>query len=171
MGDYPMITVRADDGHEFDLTRWGNERMYVPGLRIRLQFREDLVPADGVLAQEDWVHQQVVSVELEESGQRVSGIGPGLGAGQYRRLGYGTSVLYYWVPDEDDARRIADGMEEARATADIMGGGWVEIRTREPESVQSELNRAIRECGGAFDGGEVIREDADPLVFGPDGPI
>lgn len=178
MGDWPEFRIRADDGSESTWTREGEPRRFVEGLGVRLAYVEHpWKPEVAETAGLGETSKIVVSIEIEDSPLRSSGIGPGPGGVGYELARKDGDVVHYLaLPTKDDANEVERAIEGSGVTAMAAhrpsAGSWfVHVWHRDSGAAKRHFG-TLRELaathGGAYDGGEVIA--AGGPVWGPAGP-
>jgi hypothetical protein len=178
MGDWPGFRIRAADGSESTWTREGEPRRYVEGLGVRLAYVEHpWKPEVAETAGLGETSKIVLTIEIEDSHLRSSGIGPGPGGVGYELARKEGDVVHYLaLPTKDEAREVERAIEGSGVTAmaarQPSAGSWlVHVWHRDTGAAERHFV-TLRELaighGGAYDGGEVIAIGGE--VWGPAGP-
>ena len=178
MGDWPEFRIRAADASGSTWTREGEPRRYVEGLGVRLAYVEHpWKPEVAETAGLGETSKIVLSIEIEDSPLRSSGIGPGPGGVGYELARRDGDVVHYLaLPTQDEAHEVERAIEGSGVTAmaarqQSVGSWFVHAWHRDSGAAERHFVR-LRELaarhGGAYDGGEVIAVGGQ--VWGPAGP-
>jgi hypothetical protein len=162
MGDWPEFRLLGADGTEYSLTREGDPRRYVPGIRAQVR-RVELERKPSAFKGLDKTTNVVLSVLLQDVGERSPGITPGPGGHGYLLAGgAGTRIHYFWLPTQPKAEDIAATRRvtnvRTRTWEDFMGGAWLAASV--PSEVADDALVAVHEevarRGGRYDGHDVV---------------
>lgn len=168
MADWPEFAIIAN-GEETSWTREGEIRRYVDGLHAQLAYVEH--PLKEAAREAGWLtgpmSKVVLSIDVEESSRRASGIAPGPGGMSFQltRQRIGDVVHYIRFSEAERAARASEAFRRQSLVVppkprDHASLGWlIGVGHRDASTAlrwRSELETQAQQLGGTYDGGEIV---------------